>query len=365
MDKKFLNEIPYLSLQFVESLKKDSNFEFYPFEKNKSYYGRHLSLGFSCYALKIQYMTSEHNKLSEEKLNNWFSYIVSFHSSENVNQLFVDPIYLKYYNKNLSRESLRSQIKQLQNLITKTNFDTKSVRLIKGLNAESKQSISTLFELGLTDLPKVNIFTSFDEQVIDYLEELNWKFPWSAGAQFSSYCVYSKTQNLNFEDKLINFINQKVDKNTGSYFTEYPDDAREVINGAMKVITGLDWLGVEIHYPEKLIDFCIENRPNLEGCDVVDYIYVLFKCSKQINYKKTEINAIFLELLDELLKLFHKKSGGFSYFQNQSQNYYYGVPLGKGGNQADLHGTMLCLWALIMVLENSGLNTEKFNVIKP
>ena len=83
------------------------------------------------------------------------------------------------------------------------------------------------------------------------------------------------------------------------------------------------------------------------------------------NYKKTEINAIFLELLDELLKLFHKKSGGFSYFQNQSQNYYYGVPLGKGGNQADLHGTMLCLWALIMVLENSGLNTEKFNVIKP
>ena len=72
-----------------------------------------------------------------------------------------------------------------------------------------------------------------------------------------------------------------------------------------------------------------------------------------------------IENFNFYLKLFHKSSGGFSYFQNKSQDYYYGVPLGKGANQADLHGTILCLWALIMILENTELNTKNFNVIKP
>ena len=37
-----------------------------------------------------------------------------------------------------------------------------------------------------------------------------------------------------------------------------PSNSRQVINGAMKVITGLDWLGHEIHYPKKLIDYCLK-----------------------------------------------------------------------------------------------------------
>ena len=55
---------------------------------------------------------------------------------------------------------------------------------------------------------------------------------------------------------------------------------REIINGAMKVISGLDWLDARIHSPKKLIDFCLDNKPFLEGCDIVDYVYVLYKCSK-------------------------------------------------------------------------------------
>ena len=51
----------------------------------------------------------------------------------------------------------------------------------------------------------------------------------------------------------------------------------EVINGAMKVITGLDWINHEIHYPEKLIDFCLNTKPQT-GCDLVDIVYVLYKC---------------------------------------------------------------------------------------
>ena len=60
----------------------------------------------------------------------------------------------------------------------------------------------------------------------------------------------------------------------------------------MKVISGLDWLDKEIHYPRELIDFCLSNSPILEGCDVVDFVYVLYKCAEQENYRKKEISIL-------------------------------------------------------------------------
>ena len=32
----------------------------------------------------------------------------------------------------------------------------------------------------------------------------------------------------------------------------------------MKVITGLDWIEKPIHYPEKIIDFCLKVDPGSE-----------------------------------------------------------------------------------------------------
>ena len=61
----------------------------------------------------------------------------------------------------------------------------------------------------------------------------------------------------------------------------------------MKVITGLDWLGHEIHYPKKLIDYCLKNRPILEGCDIVDYVFTLYKCSQQTDYKRKKLTKFY------------------------------------------------------------------------
>ena len=57
----------------------------------------------------------------------------------------------------------------------------------------------------------------------------------------------------------------------------------------MKVISGLDWIGQEIHYPEKLIETCLNSDINNEGCDVVDIIYVLYMCTNQLGYKDKKI----------------------------------------------------------------------------
>ena len=39
------------------------------------------------------------------------------------------------------------------------------------------------------------------------------------------------------------------------YFNGAINNEAEIINGAMKIISGMDWLNLEIHYPKKIIGF--------------------------------------------------------------------------------------------------------------
>ena len=155
-----------------------------------------------------------------------------------------------------------------------------------------------------------------------------------------------------------------LDSNTGSYYSRYPNEKREVINGAMKVISGLDWIETPIHKPKQLIDFCLDNQPVLEGCDIVDFVYVLYKCSKQTEYRKFEINNLLSTFLNEIKKLYVKKDEGFSYFKTKSQTHYYGVQITEGLHEADIHGTTLCLWAVLMILDCLEIKDDNY-IIKP
>ena len=49
------------------------------------------------------------------------------------------------------------------------------------------------------------------------------------------------------------FVKTINDKETGTYFIGKVSSNDELINGSMKIITGLDWLNFEILYPEKLV----------------------------------------------------------------------------------------------------------------
>ena len=367
MDKKFLQNIPEVVLDFTKSLKNQGTYEFLPAKDGLTSYGKSLKLGFSCYALKIYYMTGEITNLTNKELSDWTNYIKSFQKNnyKNFSGYFIDPEYVNYYDKTLSKETIVSTTKTILNILPSKNYEIKKVKKAKGINAETKQAIATLKEVGKLDKIHLDLDYKNYNDVEKYLNSLDWSKPWSAGAQFSSFCVYSNLLNLNFEDSLNEYITELVDFETGSYFAKRPINSREVINGAMKVITGLDWIGGEIHHPEKLIDYCLTNKPVLEGCDVVDFIYVLYKCSKQKNYKKMEINELFTELLDAILELFVKKDNAFSYFPGYSQTHYYGVPISKGNESADIHGSLLCLWGILMILDNLELINEKCNIIKP
>lgn len=369
MSNLWVNNVSDYVEGYLSKLQKENFYQFFPALNNLTKYGKELELGFSCFGLKIYYILGLWDKLSLEDKDEWIGYLSSF-QIENpkfpVNS-YLDTALLASYSENKVKNFAEDSIKSILNIFPHNNYETNNKKLLKAVNAETKQAISTINQVKMQSKKNLeNIFTE-DQTVEQYLNQYDWSKPWNAGAQFSSLCVYSQTQNYEIKKELIEFINTLADDETGSYFSDLPKNNREIINGAMKVISGLDWLQEEIHYPEKLIDYCLSNRPILEGCDVVDYVYVLFKCSQQTDFKRQQVNNLLLEQLSYIKSLFNSEEGGFSYFINQSQTHYYGVEIVNKTKQADIHGTILCLWAISMISKN--LDDDKiklnFNLIKP
>jgi len=355
------------SLNFLHSLGKPSKTSFYPALNGLTNIGKSLNLGFACYGLKIFKMTGEWDRMNNEEKKYFLDYLKSFqiNHKEFPKNYFIDKKLLLGYKQIFSIENGKFLVKNILNKITDSNYVDKKTRLKEAINADNKQAISTLYELGSSNELKIENTFKSNEDVYSYISSLNWTKPWSAGAQFSSLCVYSKTQNFGFEDTLIKFLDSKLNYETGSYHESSLSDKREIINGAMKVISGLDWINHPIHLPNRLIDFCLDNTPHIEGCDIVDFIYVLYMCSKQSVYRKKEIDNLFEDLLKQIMKLYIEDEKGFSYYNNKSQTHYYGLKITNGLKSADIHGTVLCIWAINMVLNHLEKLDDDMKVIKP
>lgn len=352
---------------YLDSLKKnDKEFLFYPSKSGLTHYGENLSLGFSCFALKIYYMLGYWDSLSANDQDKWIQSILGYQNFQKQFPIgsFTDNFLIDSYNEKNLKKSIKNSAKKMINILSTNNLESNTQKLYKAVNAETKQAIATLYEVGY----KAEYDFKLKEglTINSFLDSYDWSKPWNAGAQFSSLCVFSTTQNLGLEKELAVFIENKLDKSTGSYFSKTPKDNREIINGAMKVISGLDWLNLEIHYPGKLIDFCLDNKPVLEGCDIVDYIYVLYKCSLFSDHRNDEVLNVFSTMLKDIEELYVAKDKAFSYFKSKSQTHYYGVEITDGRKQADIHGTTLIIWALAMLrdqLDSKKIN--KINIIKP
>lgn len=359
--------------RYINSLNTDNDgFKYSPSRNNLTEYGELLELGFSCYALKINYIISS-NKLSDSSyIDKWSYYLNSFQSEKNIfgANSYVDKYLVEYHNLFKFSTLFKDTLKNTANIFSNQKYETSSSKLKSYIFAETKQAISTLFQV--SKISK-NVFLSFpktEKVIFDKLDYFNWSKPWNAGAQFANICMLTKTQ-LSSEDSsknskyLQSYIKTKFNSKDGFYYSGKTSDKRELVNGAMKVITGLDWINYEIHSPEKLINFCLNYKVDQEGCDIVDVVYVLYKCSKQTEYKKKEIIQYFESLEPIIFKHYFEDEGGFSYFVNKSQTHYYGVEVTKGKNLPDIHGTLLLVWAISMMEEIRELDRFNLKVIKP
>lgn len=356
---------------FLFSLEDKSNSNhFFPVKTGISNHGKNLSLGFSCYVIKCLYMLNLWDEFSEVKKNTWIKYINSFQkSTENLPEnSYIDPTIYKFYNSIYRKMSLKNNLKLLSNKFLNSKKRTYSDLYIDTIRAETKQAIATLSEVGADNKKKYLDFPSSEKEIINFLDSLDWSKPWNAGAQYSAICVFNSSQlekSLALENfkVLYQYLEKVVQSETGLYHRNVKIDLNEKINGTMKVITGLDWIGKPIHYPEKIVDYCLNIEPDSDGCDIVDLVYILYKSCKQTNYKVAEVKAYFEIIKKIISKNFYADEGGFSYSENKSQSHYYGLKISKGFDTPDLHGTTLLLWALTMIYNLNGV--KGYNIIKP
>lgn len=360
------------NIDFLEKLRVDKeNFHFMPVAKEATREGLKLQLGFSIYALKLFYMNGEWENLNKEKQISWVKYINNFQNSIKPfpANSFIDNEYINYFKNNSFKIKSKDSLKIILNSFGGKNYELHSRFIQNSIRAETKQCIATLEQIGMKPLIPYTDFPKDDLE--EFLDQFDWSKPWSAGAQFSGLSVFIKTQisdeskKEEFSEAMSRFISSKVNSQDGTYYSGSQPSKSQAVNGAMKVLTGLDWLERDIHYPKKLIDLCLETIPNSEGCDLVDIVYVLFRCSSETSYRKSDIISYIKNLELQITKHFYPNEGGFSYFINKSQHNYYGVKISKGADTPDIHGTILLTWALAMMHEIVSPSDNNWKIIKP
>ena len=357
--------------QFLNSLQSKSNFfKFSPALDGVTNSGENLSLGFSCYALKCFYMLGLWEKIDKNIQNEWSNYINSYQKSIKglPSNSYIDLPIVNFYNSSFNKFSLKNFVKKILNNLEISSKRTTEEQFVDTIKAETKQAISTLYQVGFVNNKKYNDFPQTKESINDYLDSLNWEKPWNAGAQFSALCVFTATQledELKERNELIlyTYLDRVLNNKSGFYHISNKINQKEKINGAMKVITGLDWINKPIHNPEKIIDYCLSIEPEADGCDIVDLVYVMYKSTIQSSYREKDVGEFFTKIKSIIKKNYHSNIGAFSYFEGKSQLEYYGLKISKGLNTPDIHGTTLLLWAMTMIYDFQGI--DQFNVIKP
>ena len=332
-----------------------------PCERGATLEGKKAALGFSCFALKVTYMLCEWDKLDKNRQREWITFIKSFQNTGEIffsdsikRNSFIDPILINYLEAENSHFSFRLAIKKLFRLNQSYSFLSGAERVII---AETKQALATLAEVGESSIKSYNSFPKTPEAVLNYMGKFNWNKPWEAGGQTAALPVFfaleaSKTmppsEIKGLQDAAKTFFKSIVDEETGGYFSGTVPGHGSLVNGAMKVLSALDWLEEPIHYPERLIDTTLKELPHSDGCHLVDAVYVLHRCLSETGYNLDKIIDYYLVVLD-LIKEHHNKDGGFSYNIGSAQTDYYGLPISKGLIESDIHGTVLLSWALAMI----------------
>lgn len=358
-------------LEYLQTLKAPNQpGRFHPCVEGATELGHRVALGFSCLALKTYYTLGLWERLPSEEQEAWIAFMKSFQvdgkcgGDRVTHNAFIDPPVMGY---------LTAQVPWHRRLIERFFPPKHLTDPQRAIIGETKQAIATLAQIGeMTERPYRG-FPTTPGAVETYLARLDWSQPWGAGAHMATLAVFFKSQALRFlapqeTQRLLNacirFVEGVVDKETGTYFQGPIPEHAILINGAMKVLTALDWLEVPIHYPERLIDTCLERLPSEDGCHLVDAVYVLYRCSQQTQHRKTKIQAYCAQVLD-MTKKHHNSDGGFSYNVRRSQTHYYGVPISRGLAESDIHGTCLLAWAVAMLLEILDDNQVGWWVIKP
>jgi len=234
-----------------------------PVTLGSTHLGSELSLGFSCFALKLYLTLGLWNRLPAEHRHEWINFIKRFQTHQELQgcslglNSFFDPAAYEYlrtthctsgaHSPSLGqvlrrRASSRQWLLSLFRRAPSSASMPVAERLRRYVHAETKQAISTLADIGEEPLKPYCEFETEPHKVTAYLNGFDWSAPWGAGAHFAALCTFAATQGPRFlsssetadlQAVLRKFIKGKLDTDTGAYFTGARVEHGQLINGAM------------------------------------------------------------------------------------------------------------------------------------
>lgn len=257
-------------------------------------------------------------------------------------------------------DSLVSGANFITSIALAFGFENKDFhKVVDTRRAETRQSFAALSLLDakpkelFTDLPKKEV------EIDSFLNSFDWSRPWHAGSHLSHLLFFLKANEKFFggdkNNKLIKYTADWISKlqssTDGCWYRSENVSLKEKINGAMKVLTGLHAADIyEIKYTEKLIDTCLIAANDDEACSNFNVVYVLYGATRvNPDYRKAEIEDFLLKRLEIYKKYYYPEIGGFSFYENKSNDIYYGKLITKGLNEPDIHGTIMFVWGISII----------------
>lgn len=341
---------------FLDQMKGVKRRGFYKYSYSGDYFGESIKWGLAntVFAVKIYHLLGISNRHQSE-LEDALSFIHSFQTtsgqiSDSLISWLSIPARISYYLKTGDNNNL---------------FNDETSR------AETRQSLSALYLSSYEPQYYFNDFPQTQQTIESFLSNLDWHKPWKAGSHFSHLLFFLEHSKLGDKKTLINFaINwvSRLQKDDGFWYLGNPSMA-EKINGAMKIITGLECVNaVKFNETKKIIDCCLANSHNRQACDNFNIVYVLRWSSEVLNhsYRIKEIRQFMLNRLAIYKSHYFPQIGGFSFRSGKADIYLYGAPLTRGLPEPDIHGTIMFLWGISQIAIMLGIQDEvQFQEIIP
>lgn len=341
----WLEDIKDRIYSFIQDLNTKKDFSYFKYSYSGDLYDSNTKwgLGQLVFVTKIMYMISKIKNLNPPYRSNLISSINAFQTKDGY---YTDTTLFKQNN-----------IQRMISKLFKGRQSSSSHEKTK--RAETRQSFAALLALNSKPIyPFLHI--PYSEGGIDrYLATLDWTRPWDSGSHFSHLLFFLHYNRELFGlhqddadhhiDYAIDWVNKLQSSSDGCWYKR-PAPNSQKVNGAMKILTGLAAANkLNFSYPERIIDTSLKIVDHSDACNDFNVVYVLYCCSKMVEYRTDEIRDFCLRRLHQYQEYYFEDKGGFSFHKNRANERYYGARITKGLNEPDIHGTVMFLWGITLI----------------
>lgn len=303
----------------------------------------------TCFAMKVAWQARLWDFWSNESCEACKRFIGSFQRPDG---LFVDP--WLYANTRIGMRDIAGvlwspwRIRQLLS------------RKRDNIRAETRQAASTLVMVGSSPEYPMPVEAKTKKELETFFSRLDWSRPWASASHVSHLLFFWSINHriLGVDDDYDYLIDDALarledirDPTTGTWFVGRCSDA-EKLNGAMKVLSGLQW--ADRAYPDchTLVDFALSQPFRNDSCGFLNRLFVIREGLKgcMTGYRESDVHELARLVLEETNR-FRGGDGGYCFFPGRSQTTYYGVNTSKGLSVGDLHGTAMMVWAIALAAE--------------